>query len=378
MDTAIYVHIPFCIKKCKYCSFNSIPYDKYIAERYAQALKAEIRLIREAKPDLHLEPSSLYIGGGTPTVLAQETLFGLIEVLVNELDIPAGTEATVEANPGAMGGLDLKALLSLGINRVSLGVQSFDPGELAMLGRIHGPTDVSSSFVRLRAAGFDNISLDLIYSLPGQDIKRWESNLDEAISLGPEHISTYDLGIEEGTALYGELKAGALKLPPEPVQVEMYLMAVETLEAAGYKRYEISNFARPGFECRHNINYWSCGEYIGLGAGAHSYSGGVRSKNTDSVNGYIEALGAGRSPVTEEETLTVDDMKREFVMLGLRKSEGFSLEDYKCRFGGDMLNEKYGIIGNLTKAGYLVVAGGFISLTTKGVLASNYVIRELF
>lgn len=373
MKTGIYVHIPFCLKKCRYCSFNSIPFKKKTAEEYIAALKREIESCQE-----RIVPISLYIGGGTPTVLPWAELSSLLSLLFKKFKIPEGTEATLEANPGTLGGMDLGGLLRLGINRVSLGAQSFDPKELKMLGRLHGPEEVAGSVRRLKGAGFGNIGIDLIYSLPGQDMVSWKRSLERALELDTQHISLYDLSVEEGTALYAEFKAGRLASPPEPVQVEMYLLAVEMLQKAGFERYEISNFARPGFECRHNLNYWSCGEYVGLGAGAHSYVGGARSENAPSIPGYITALEKGESPAVSREELSGGEKEREYIMLGLRKAGGIDPGEFKALFGRDIGVSARERIDALRAAGYLDPEEGKLRLTLKGVLASSSVIPELF
>ncbi len=373
MRAGIYVHIPFCIKKCHYCSFNSVPYDKKTSLRYLSALHKEINGHVE-----EVEPTSLYIGGGTPTVLPGDGLFDLIGFVRERFGIPRGMEATVEANPGTLDGLDIKRLLGQGINRISLGAQSFNPAELKMLGRLHGPEEVGRAVKRLRSGGVLNIGLDLMYSLPGQDLAGWSQNLRHALELLPQHLSLYDLTLEEDTPLYSEVKAGRLTLPPEPVQVEMYLLALDIIEKAGYVRYEISNFALPGFECRHNLNYWSGGDYLGFGAGAHSHISGVRTENLPGVPPYIEAMDKGASPVLRMDSLSQAEREREFIMLGLRTSSGISLDEYARRFGHGFMDMHGGRVEELEKSGFMLMDSGSARLTVKGVLASNYVIREFF
>ncbi|MGA2192316.1 MAG: radical SAM family heme chaperone HemW [Nitrospirota bacterium] len=373
MNTGVYVHIPFCIRKCHYCSFNSIPYEKETAARYMDALSREIDSCRNLRGI-----TSVYIGGGTPSIIPQHDLEALLKRLNGKFDIAEGTEATLEANPGALHGLDLKKIRDGGINRISLGVQSFDPDELIKLGRQHGIMEVGRSVKELREAGFKNLSLDLIYSIPGQDERKWKESLEKAASLGPEHISIYDLSIEVGTRFYSEVKAGRLALPPEPVQVDMYLHAIEFLEGAGFHRYEISNFARPGYECAHNLNYWSVGEYISFGAGAHSYIDGKRTRNIEDVGRYIDTVTSGGRAAECEEALSAQDMIREFVMLSLRKAEGLSLEEFRERFGRRFKELYGGKLDPLFRAGYLGENKGYIYLTVKGILASNRVITEFF
>ncbi len=372
MKAGLYFHIPFCIRKCRYCSFNSIPYDKEPAGKYVSALLKEMNLRGG------IEPSSVYFGGGTPTVLPMESLRIILEGVREHFNPAPGTEMTIEANPGTLGGVDFAALGGLGVNRVSLGAQSFNPEELAALGRIHGPGEIIRAVDTLREAGIANIGLDLIYSLPGQDMCQWEKSLDEATKLSPEHISLYGLSIEEGTEFHAMEKAGRIALPPEDAQAEMYLYAVNRLEEAGYGRYEISNFARPGYECLHNLNYWSAGDFTGLGVGAHSRAGARAARNVSGVEEYIGRLENGEDPREAEEILTEAEREREFIMLGLRKRRGLSFEDFRAAFGTDFMS-KYGLTAaGMAYAGYISTDSAFACLTMKGVLASNRVIMEFF
>jgi oxygen-independent coproporphyrinogen III oxidase len=373
MGAGIYLHIPFCLRKCHYCSFNSIPYDGKTAERYAGAIRAEI-----ASGSKAFEAATLYIGGGTPTVLPQDTLISIIRAAHDKFKIKQGIEATIEANPGTVWGLDIPALADAGINRVSLGAQSFNPAELKVMGRAHGVQEVEASFARLREGGIDNVSLDLIYSLPGQDMFSWRASLERAVGLKPSHISLYDLSIDEGTTFYSEFKAGRIMLPPEEVQVDMYLHAVEFLESEGYRRYEISNFALPGKECLHNLNYWSAGEFIGFGAGAHSYADGAHWADISNINEYIDAVYGGGQPSGAREELSSAEREREYLMLGLRKADGFPLDDYAARFGRDFMAVHGRTFELLAGAGYIEFSGGNARLTLTGVLASNRVIAEFF
>ena len=373
MKAAIYVHIPFCVTKCRYCSFNSVPLDEKLARRHTGALMAEI-----SGCGIEFEPTSIYIGGGTPTALDPAALLAVISALKEKFNPHYGMELTVEANPGSLGGHDLVALREMGVNRVSLGAQSFKPSELAMLGRGHGPEEVEESVVRLRSAGIGNINVDLIYSLPGQDMDSWSSNLDRAIGLGPDHISLYDLSIDKGTPLYSDFAAGRLDLPSEDTQVDMYLSAVERLTEAGYLRYEISNFARPGFECAHNINYWDQGVYAGFGAGASSHIFGVRTTNIPDIKGYVDTVEAGLSPAGETETPDIAQCEGERMMLGLRKSDGVSLSKFREDFGYELAAKYPGKVDALIADGLLERSGDLLRLTPRGVLVSNRVMAEFF
>jgi oxygen-independent coproporphyrinogen-3 oxidase len=247
-----------------------------------------------------------------------------------------------------------------------------------MLGRAHSREDVYNSVKKLKNAGFYNISIDIITALPGQSIDDLAASLDEAIGLGVQHISAYELSIEEGSRFYSEAKAGRLALPPESLQVEMYLKTAETLENSGFKRYEISNFALPGYECGHNLNYWACGYYLGFGAGAWSYLPGVRMANKRYVEGYSTAAGQGKSAVSSREAITGVEAEKEYVMLGLRMTEGFSAAEFRKLFGHDVMESYRNKIGGLTAGGFIEFSGGNLRLTLKGVLASNPVTAEFF
>jgi oxygen-independent coproporphyrinogen-3 oxidase len=373
MLAGIYVHIPFCLGKCRYCSFNSIPFDKETASGYVDALLSEISACRT-----EITPTSLYIGGGTPSVLPSESLFAILDQLSGKFPDITGLECTMEANPGAVSGLDMAGLRRRGINRVSLGAQSFSPSELAMLGRLHGPEDVGLAVDMLRRAGIENVGLDLMYSLPGQDLAGWSENIERAVSLGVRHVSIYDLSLEEGTPLYAEIKAGRIAMPPEPLQVGMYLRAIQMLERAGLMRYEISNFAHPGFESAHNVNYWDAGYYLGFGAGAHSHVPGIRYRNISGVGDYTTACAEGRSPVEWEETLTQRQVIAEFMMLGLRKADGVSLDLFNERFGRGLMELFGGRVEELVKSGHAELGNGRLRLTIKGVLASSSVMAVFF
>jgi len=373
MKAGIYIHIPFCISRCRYCSFNSIPFESATADNYLKALYREIESC-----EYEITPLSLYIGGGTPTVLPEEGILSILRIIQNKFHLLPDTEVTLEANPGTLDKIDLAKMKDTGVNRVSLGVQSFNPAELRMMGRAHSREDVYNSVNKLKAAGFNNISIDLIISLPGQSMDDLTASLDEAVRLGVQHISAYDLSIEEGTLFYTEAKAGRLALPPETLQAEMYLNTVETLEKSGLKRYEISNFARPGYECRHNLNYWACGYYLGFGAGACSNLPGARLTNERDIARYSMAAGQGKSAVSSIETITVVEAEKEYIMLGLRKAAGFNVGEFRERFGHDVM-ESYGAkIRRLSKGGFLEFSAGNLRLTLKGVLASNPVTAEFF
>lgn len=373
MGAGIYIHIPFCTGKCSYCSFYSIVYSENMAARYIDAVKAEIN----GRPP-ECPCSTLYIGGGTPTTIPPEQLVSLVDCVFGNSTLPEGAEVTVEANPGGLAGYDARRLLDAGVNRFSVGAQSFDPGELRLIGRRHTPEDISAAVMHLRGSGARNINIDLMYALPGQSMDRWRTNLEMAAGLRPEHISLYDLSVEDGTQLYRDVAAGRIAKPPEEAQSDMYMLAVELLREAGYSRYEISNFALPGYECKHNLNYWSSGDYAGYGAGATSCIGGARLNNICDVESYIDAVSAGKSAAASSEQLSPEDIRKEFVMLGLRTAAGIRLDEYEQRFGHGFMDAYGDTIDGLSEAGYITLDGPAIKLTESGVLVSNRVITEFF
>lgn len=395
MSVSLYVHIPFCLKRCIYCDFVSGIYDSGKANAYIAALKKEIDAVA-AKAAI----STLYIGGGTPTALSTDALSDLIRHIFTHISLTPsddiegkeGNEATIEANPGTVDRVKLQAVRSLGINRTSIGVQSFDNSELDLLGRIHSSEEAEQAVYFAREAGFDNISIDLIYGIPGQTPASWEKTLEKAVSLGPEHISTYELTVEEGTALHELLKnppsslfiKGGINPPAEETTIEMYEHTIAYLASHGYVHYEISNFARPGHFCRHNLNYWDRGEYYGAGLGAHSHVEGKRYYNTDRLDEYIQALSADKSPVKETEYITGDKALSEAVFLGLRRIDGLNIEHFSKRYKVDLLTRFEKEIREFQEAGLVEIVdinglnslsglNRSLRLTRKGLLLSNEV-----
>jgi oxygen-independent coproporphyrinogen-3 oxidase len=364
MARCLYIHIPFCARKCLYCDFLSVPFDRPLSERYVAALAEEIRLRAEEGEPLE----TLYIGGGTPTVLEAGQLARVFEALRESFDFQPGAEVTVEANPGTVDAGKVDSLLSLGVNRISLGVQSFSDRELRALGRTHTASDAEKALGLLRGRNF---SVDLIYGIPGQDLKTWGESVSRAMEAGPAHVSAYELTPERGTPLYAALESKEVSLPSEDAAVEMFLLARERLEAAGYGHYEISNYALTGRQCRHNLNYWRRGRYLGLGAGAHSFDGKRRTKNTGDLAAYIDALSRGRPPVEETAVLGAEDALKELVFLGLRETRGIRAEGP----AGALLA---GAASELMEEGLMESEGGRLRLTLKGMLLSNSVFVRLF
>jgi oxygen-independent coproporphyrinogen-3 oxidase len=354
----LYIHIPFCIRKCTYCDFLSIPLDEDLARDYADALKREIALRGGA------ELRTVYLGGGTPTVFPEEQLAGIFRALNDHFTVRPDAEITVEANPGTVGREKASFLRTLGVNRMSIGVQSFDDRELALLGRIH-TADVARRTVG--GLGFENVSLDLMYGIPGQSPESWKDSLRQALALEPTHISAYELTPEPGTPLVDLLKRGEMELPPEDTVIGMGDAALDMLSGAGLRQYEISNHALPGRECRHNLNYWLRGEYLGLGAGAHSFAGDRREKNVWDVREYVAMLATGELPVGESLEVSCEEALREFLFLGLRMTEGVDIARFREDLDLDLMEGAQGLMAE----GLMETSGGKLRLTRRGLLLFN-------
>ena len=371
----IYAHIPYCVKKCAYCDFISSAVGKDTRaemEDYAAALRAEI--LREVPPLRARwgDAATVYLGGGTPTALPAALLTGILETLRTAAGTPV--ECTVEANPGTVDAAYLTQLRAAGANRLSLGVQSFNDRLLRVIGRIHTAAEAEQAFRAARAAGFENISLDLMYGLPTQTLDDLKKSVDEALALVPEHISVYGLTVEEGTPFAAAEAQGKLALPTEDAAEEMYDWLTAGLPARGYTRYEISNFARQGCESRHNLGYWRNVPYLGVGAAAHGYVDGVRWGNEPDTEKYIRAIQTGRSVRTPEDTeRTRTNAMEEYAFLALRTAKGIDEADFYYTFSVD-IDIIYGaVIEKYIAQGLLRRADGFVALTNEGMKVGNEV-----
>jgi oxygen-independent coproporphyrinogen-3 oxidase len=357
-DLGIYVHIPFCVRKCAYCDFVSFPAEEDVREAYVSRLIGEIRASR----DSIRTASTIFFGGGTPSLLSTDQLGRILS------ELPGAGEVSLEANPGTFDISRIKEWKELGFNRLSIGVQSFDDRILSRLGRIHG-AEAAETAVRAAAEAGINTNLDLIFGVPEQAEEDWIRTLEKACSLGASHISAYSLQLEEGTRFYEEYRYGDLELPSRELDRRMYHDAVAILADHGYRRYEISNFARPGFECRHNLGYWTMKDYIGFGLAAHSFMNGRRYYNTSDLGEYM----AGASPVEDED----QDIKGDFVFTELRLTNGFSPEDYERVCGSAFFEDFPESPKRLEAEGYITLEGGRVALTDKGMDATNTVMTEL-
>ena len=362
-NTGLYIHIPFCDGKCYYCSFYSVKRDSDKMDEYTQAL---IKAIDSWGEKLDREITSVYFGGGTPSVLGYERLSSVLDKVCRSFCLGRGAEITVEVNPAAKDSLDFTALRNAGFNRLSVGMQSANDSELKKLGRRHCADDVEKTVQAARNAGFDNISLDVMLAIPGQTVESLERTLNECAMLGADHISAYILKIEEGTHFYREKDKLALFNDDE--QARMYELTVNGLKEFGYEQYEISNFAKPGYESRHNLLYWHDEEYLGLGPSAHSFFDGKRFFYPDSFEGFYNG-----STIYEGD----GGDKDEYIMLALRLTEGLSFERFKERFKEDVSTDIISKAQRLEESGLVRISPSSLSLTVKGFLVSNSVICYL-
>ena len=365
----LYVHIPYCVRKCNYCDFCSLPNGRDdVPDFYVNALCKEI-LSYKSKEKRTLD--TVYFGGGTPSLLSVSQMQRITDSIRQAFSVSDFAEVTFEANPGTLTREKTLAFKSLGFNRVSMGLQSIHEKEMKKLGRIHNYQDFITSFNLLREAGFDNINVDLMYGIPYQTKDSFLKTLEAVTALSPEHISAYGLILEEGTPLF--LEKESLPLPTTDEECDMYELASNFLRERGYEHYEISNYAREGKRSRHNMLYWNLAEYIGVGAAAHSYFDGARFYNPDDVGEYINSVTAGTHLRLKEEI----DLPLEYVMLKLRLSDGFLLSDYEEMFSIPFLKGKEDVIDKFSKAGFLTLDNGYLRLTEKGFYISNSILVEI-
>lgn len=369
-DPAVYVHIPFCETKCPYCDFNSFAIDGRDVDGYLDALRREM----DAR-GVPRHPPTLFIGGGTPTVVSPAQLARYLDDLLARLAPDPGREFTVEANPGSLTAEKVAVLAARGVNRVSLGAQSLFARHLATLGRVHSVGEIEEAVALVRDGGIEQISLDFIYAVPGMTRREWATTLDRALAWNPDHLSCYALTFEPGTEFFARRNAGRLRQADEESELAMFRFTERRLRAAGFRRYEISNFARPGRECRHNLNYWRNGGYAGFGAGAFSYLDGVRTGNERHLARYAEAVQARGDATVFREQLAGEAGAREMVALGLRTAEGVSLDDVGARFdvAADVL---FGPTIERLVAGGLVRGEGRLRLARRGWRLADEVASE--
>ena len=367
--TSAYVHIPFCTQICYYCDFSKVfiknqPVDSYLEHLIEEYHSYDIKKLR-----------TLYIGGGTPTALSAPQLAFLLEKLTDKLDLSYLEELTIEANPGDLDQEKIAVLKDSPVNRVSLGVQTFNDRMLKQIGRSHSEKDIYENIANLKKAGFNNISIDLIYALPKQTMDDVKTNVAKAIALDIPHMSLYSLILENHTVFMNRMRRGKLPLPKEDLEAEMFEYIIAELEKAGFEHYEISNFSKPGFESRHNLMYWDNAEYYGIGAGASGYVDGVRYKNHGPIRHYLQAVEAG-NPRVQEEVLTLHEKMEEEMFLGLRKKSGISKKRFEEKFGLSFEDQYGAVVTELTEQGLLVPNRDIVRMTKQGLFLGDTVAEK--
>lgn len=369
-EVGIYLHIPFCVKKCFYCDFYSVENHSQ-REDFLDAIVKEIYLFSGIHA--RLDANTIFFGGGTPSLLKPSELERIMAALRTAFNISESAEFTMECNPGTIDTRYLSDYRSLGVNRISFGVQSFFEDELRFLERIHGPSEAIRAVDLARGVGFDNLSLDLIYALPGQTHERLLTNLQTALSLDPDHLSAYALIVEPGTPLFNSVSEGKITPAPDSVEADMYGTVMDYMEAHSYSHYEISNYCKTGFQCKHNLKYWNAEEYVGFGPSAHSYFDKKRWWNVSSLAGYVAELKSGNTPVSAKETLGNTQLLDEFVLLHLRQGV----------LKKDVIAQKFGIIpdpefvSDLVKSGYCKEQDNILTLTKAGFKVSNEIAETM-
>lgn len=385
----LYIHIPFCVKKCKYCDFNSYKMDLDSKKRYIEDLKIEMELYSNKlnidnkyknKEDFNIDKNniitSIFIGGGTPSILTSEEIRDIFVNIKEKFNIDKNAEITIECNPGTLTLEKLETMKEVGINRLSIGLQAVQEKHLNFIGRIHSYKEFEKNYMDALHVGFKNINIDLMYSLPNQKMCDWKETLEKVTDLNPTHISAYSLILEEGTELYNMYENNQFDLSDENIDIEMYEYTINYLKSKGYNQYEISNYSQEGYDCKHNILYWECEHYIGLGAGASGYINNNRYNNLDSLEDYHLSLAKRNKPIQDSENLSIKDMIEEKIFMGLRMNKGIKFKDFEKKFEIDF-REKYNKQIEVLLARKLINQSfEGIQLTQKGREISNSIFIE--
>lgn len=376
MARGVYIHIPFCHQICNYCDFNKVFFKNQPVDQYIEALGMEMAMTVRQMPQAFERIETIFLGGGTPTALSAAQITRLLELIREHIPMEHVVEFSSEANPDELSEDKLRALFNGGVNRLSMGVQSFDQGLLEKIGRTHSNDHVYETVALAKKVGFDNISIDLMYGLPHQTMEQWKETLDLALKLNLPHYSAYSLIVEPKTIFYIQYAKGRLALPTEDLEADMYDVLMREMEAHGLKQYEISNFAKPGFSSIHNKIYWDNDEYAGFGAGAHGYLRGTRYSNYGPIKKYIETVEAGSRPVMHEHEVTPTERKEEQMFLGLRKTEGICSEVFERKFNETIFDTYRKVIEELVKDGLLESDEYGVRLTRKGRFVGNEVFQQ--
>jgi len=363
----LYLHVPFCQSKCGYCDFYSVT-DLALMDEWVEAVLAEMEMYRDGFEAF----DTIYFGGGTPSLLPARQIERILSHAEKTFHLFSHAEITLEANPGDLDRSHLSMLKRVGVNRIVLGIQSFDEAILTFLGRRHRAKEGYFAMLQAREAGFENVGLDLIYGIPGQDEASWRRTLEQALAFSPEHISCYELTLGAETPLGKRRKAGAFELPEETLQYDLFMKTAQCLEGAGYVQYEVSNFAKePWTFSRHNQKYWDHTPYLGLGPSAHSFLGGKRWWNHRSLPRYLTDVKKGRPPVEGSETLTIEELRLEALFLGLRTRRGVDLERFRREYGYDLMGERGELLARLENEGLISIRDGLLVPTRAGMAVAD-------
>ncbi len=370
----LYIHVPFCAQKCYYCDFNSYKINSNQKKEYLINIEREMKFYKEEFKDKCFD--TVFFGGGTPSILTVDELQELVNNINENFNIKKDAEITIECNPGTINREKLEAMKKMGINRLSIGLQATQNYHLKSIGRIHTYEEFEKNYYDALDIGFKNINIDLMYALPNQKTQEWKDTLDKIIKLNPSHISAYSLILEEGTKLYDMYQNKEFELLDEDTDINMYNYTIDTLKRHGYNQYEISNYSKEDLECKHNIIYWKCDNYLGLGPGASGFIGDTRYSNIEDICEYNKCIMQNIRPVSEEIELTKKDKIEEFIFMGLRMNEGINIDVFKERFDTDFYDIYQEVMDKLIKRELVRFDGKNISLTQKGREISNSVFIE--
>ena len=370
----LYIHIPFCVTKCKYCDFNSFKIDLNEKTKYLNYLGEEMKLYKEEIKNREID--SVFVGGGTPSILNENEINILFEKIKENFNIKSNAEITMECNPGTLTLNKLKVMKKSGVNRLSIGLQAVQNHHLKYIGRIHTFEEFEKNYHDAKQMGFDNINIDLMYALPNQSREDWMESLEKVVKLNPTHISAYSLILEENTELFKMYERDEFNLLDENTDIEMYEYTINYLKSHGYNQYEISNYAKDNFECKHNVLYWKCEEYVGIGASASGYFNGIRYNNICELDNYEKMILEGEKPIEWEEKLSIKDEIEESIFLGLRMNEGIQISDFKEKYNFDFEKEYKNEIEKLSKMELIEIDNNRMKLTQKGREISNSVFVE--
>lgn len=370
----LYIHVPFCVKKCNYCDFNSYKIDEKSKKLYLNNLKKEMEIYKGELEDKQID--SIFLGGGTPSILNSQEIKEIFYNIRKKFKIRIDAEITMECNPGTLNLEKLKIMKEIGINRISIGLQATQNYHLKAIGRIHTYEEFVKNYQQAIDVGFENINIDLMYCLPNQNIDEWKETLEKVTKLDPSHISAYSLILEEGTELYNMYERKEFKVIDEDTDINLYNYTIDYLKSKGYNQYEISNYAKEGYECKHNILYWKCKNYLGLGPGASGYVNNIRYNNVESIQEYNELLSGDKKPILSKELLSDQDKIEEKIFMGLRMNEGIKFDDFKNEFNIDFRKKYNKQLAILRERQLILEDKSGIKLTQKGREISNSIFIE--